>query len=198
MVDRVAVFLDYQNVHFSALHLYCPYGTPPERALVHPLRVAQRILSRRRRGGELAAVRVYRGRPNPERHRTPTAANDAQKAAWERDDRVQVVRRDLNYRGWPDAPPREKGIDVALAVDLIRTAMRSEYDVGIVFSGDTDLLPAVETAFHFTKPSIEIASWTGAKPLWFPEMLRDKRYLPYCHFLGADDFDAVRDLDKYV
>jgi hypothetical protein len=147
---------------------------------------------------EARHVYVYRGRPNPGHHRRATAANDAQKAAWERDGRVRVTRRDLNYRGWPDAPPREKGIDVALAVDFVRTAMLGEYDAGIVFSGDTDLLPAVEAAYQHTLPNIEIACWVGAKPLWFPEMLRQKRYLPYCHFLNADDFLAVRDLGKYV
>jgi uncharacterized LabA/DUF88 family protein len=39
---------------------------------------------------------------------------------------------------------REKGVDVKLAVDLITTA--KEYDIGILISGDTDLVPAVEVA----------------------------------------------------
>ena len=77
-------------------------------------------------------------------------------------------------------------------------AMLQEYDTGIVFSGDTDLLPALETAFDLTSPNIEIACWKGAKPLWSPERLRQKRYLPYCHFLGEEDFDAVRDAEKYI
>jgi hypothetical protein len=142
---------------------------------------------------------VFRGRPNPNRQPVPAAANDAQTAAWERDPRVTVLRRDLNYRGWPQLPPQEKGVDVALAVDLIENALLDRYDVGVVFSGDTDLLPAIEVAFRRTPPRIEIASWRGARPLWFSEGLAasPRRYLPYCHFLDADDFDAVRDRTGY-
>jgi NYN domain len=178
--------------------LFSNYAEPPEQSLVHPALAAERIVMKRRRPSDLVAVRVYRGRPNPEYHRTATAANDAQTAAWERDPRIRVIRRDLNYRGWPEHPPREKGIDVAIAVDLVRTAMLKEYDVAVLFSGDTDLLPALETAFTHTEPNIEVACWVGAKPLWFPNAVAAKRYLPYCHFLSADDFEAARDHTKYV
>jgi len=143
---------------------------------------------------------VFRGRPNPQHHPTATAANDAQTSGWERDPRVSVTRRDLNYRGWPEHPPREKGVDVALAVDLIESALLDRFDVAVVFSADSDLLPAVEVAFRRTPRRIEIASWTGAKPLWFPEYLAatPRRFLPYCHFLAETDFEDVRDRGHYV
>lgn len=200
MADRLAVFLDYQNVHLTAHGLFAHYGAPPESSLVHPVAVSERIVAKRRMPCELISVRVFRGRPNPEHHPTPTAANDAQTVAWERDDRVTVRRRDLNYRGWPDHPPREKGVDVALAVNLVEGSLLHEFDVGVVFSADTDLLPALELAFRRTPASLEIASWAGAKPLWFPEFLRGtpRRYLPYCHFLNEDDFRSCRDLTPYV
>jgi hypothetical protein len=89
--------------------------------------------------------------------------------------------------------PREKGVDVALAIDLLECALAGKFDTAVVFSGDTDLLPAVEAAFHRTSTHIEIACWSGAKPLWLPEYLTQKRYLPYCHFLDANDFAASRD-----
>lgn len=196
--DRVAVFIDYQNIHLTAHGLFTAYGTPVHEALVHPVKVAERIIAKRRDGGVLEQVNVYRGRPNPAHQPTPTAANDAQTAEWERDPRVQVVRRDLNYRGWPGQPPREKGVDVALAIGLVETAILNEYDVGIVFSGDTDLIPAVELAFRRTKPRIEIAAWSGAKPLWFPDELRAGQRLPWCHFLSASDFEASRDKKTYI
>src|SRR5690242_6416723 len=100
MSDRVAVFLDYQNVHLAAHEQFCRRGTPVHAALVHPLRAADRILKRRRRGGELTAVHLYRGRPNPEHQPTLAAVNDAQTMEWDRDARVRVVRRNLHYRGW--------------------------------------------------------------------------------------------------
>ena len=101
-------------------------------------------------------------------------------------------------RGWPEHPPREKGLDVALAIALVESAMLNEYDVAIVFSGDTDLIPAVEMAFRRTSPQIEIAAWSGAKPLWFPTEMAAGRRLPWCHFLGAQDFDALRDQAIYI
>lgn len=197
--DRVAVFLDYQNVHLTAHGLFMTFGTPVHVALVHPLRVAKRVVAKRRAASELTSVRVFRGRPNPGHQPVPAAANEAQTAAWERQDgRVRVIRRDLNYRGWPEHPPREKGVDVALAIALVESAMLGEYDVAIVFSGDTDLIPAVEMAFRRTAATIEIAAWTGAKPLWFPREMAAGRRLPWCHFLGSSDFEAVRDRDTYV
>ncbi|MGH3870184.1 MAG: NYN domain-containing protein [Pseudonocardiaceae bacterium] len=197
--SRVAVFLDYQNVHLTAHGLFMSYGTPVHDALVHPLRIGERLITKRKGENELSSVRVFRGRPNPEHQPIPTAANDAQTAAWERQDpRLRVIRRDLNYRDWPDHPPREKGVDVALAIALVESAMLNEYDVAIVFSSDTDLIPAVEMAFRRTTPSVEIAAWSGAKPLWFPTEMAAGRRLPWCHFLGQHDFDAVRDQASYL
>jgi len=71
---------------------------------------------------------------------------------WEQDVRVTVTLRTLAYpRGWPDKcepgeKPREKGIDVALAIDFVAMAVRGEYDVGILMSTDTDLKPALAVA----------------------------------------------------
>ncbi|MFH0829104.1 MAG: NYN domain-containing protein [Candidatus Kerfeldbacteria bacterium] len=39
---------------------------------------------------------------------------------------------------------REKGIDVKLATDLIVGAVDDKYDIGIVVSSDTDLIPAID------------------------------------------------------
>jgi uncharacterized LabA/DUF88 family protein len=153
-MERLAVFIDYQNVHLGARELFAPYGQPVHESLVHPLAVAERIATKRssRFPCEVTTVQVFRGRPNPEHQPTPTAANDAQTAAWERDDRVLVTRKDLNYRGWPEQKPREKGVDVALAIGLVQTALRGDYDAAVVFTNDTDLLPAVELAYYETKP----------------------------------------------
>jgi hypothetical protein len=56
-----------------------------------------------------------------------------------------VLRRQLNYRDWPNQPPREKGIDVSIAVDLMHLAFRKQYDALVLFSSDTDLLPALKS-----------------------------------------------------
>lgn len=44
-----------------------------------------------------------------------------------------------------------------LSIDLVERALLGEFDVAVIFSGDTGLLPAVEMAFRRTDVGIEIA-----------------------------------------
>ncbi len=187
MKENIAVFLDFQNVHLTGHGLFGG-GCELYRCVPDPARVGALIASRRRRPSEAAAIRVYRGRPDPNRQPTPAAANDAQASQWSRDPRVHVVRRMLNYRSWPDRPPQEKGIDVALAVDLMHCGFRHQYDALVVFSSDTDLLPALEAVVQLRLGHVEVACWAGFKPLRFPGSVPP---VPYCHSLGERDWQAV-------
>ena len=51
----------------------------------------------------------------------------------------------------PDKTFHEKGVDVRLAVEMIRLARLNEYDKAILISSDTDLVPAVEEVQSFKK-----------------------------------------------
>jgi uncharacterized LabA/DUF88 family protein len=187
MPEQVAIFIDFQNVHLTGHGLFSA-GVEPYRCVPDPSRVADLIASRRQRPSEALAIRVYRGRPDPNHQPMPTAANDAQAAQWARDRRVQVIRRQLNYRNWPTMPPQEKGIDVALAVDMIHLALRHQYDAVVLFSSDTDLLPALETVVNLRLGHVEVACWSGFKPLRFSGTNR-----PWCHFLSEQDWLGVVD-----
>jgi len=44
----------------------------------------------------------------------------------------------------PDKTYHEKGVDVRLAVEMIRFARQNKYDIAYLLSSDTDLVPAVE------------------------------------------------------
>lgn len=189
VTERIAVLIDYQNVHLVGHGLFGG-GQKPYRCVPDPVRVADLIASRRQRASVTAAIRVYRGRPDPNHQPKVTAANDAQKAQWERDRRVQVIRRQLNYRGWPQLPPQEKGIDVAIAVDLMHLALRQQYNALVLFSSDTDLLPALETIVQLRLTHVEVACWAGFKSLRFPASNPPK---PWCHSLSRDDWQAVID-----
>jgi len=197
MVDTVGVFIDYENMHRSGHNLYADLGVPIHQSVLDPLQVAERLVSKRSRPSTLSGVWVFRGRPVPAIQPRPASANDVQAATWSSDSRVRVVRRDLKYESFDDGSflAREKGIDVALAVGLVERALDRDFDAAIVFSGDTDLLPALELVFHRRLLNLEIAAWTGQKPLWFPEFLSAEppRRLPYCHFLSRDDFEQCRD-----
>ena len=189
MTERIAVLLDFQNVHLVGRSLF-DSGRELHRCVPDPARIADLIASRRRRPSTATAIRAYRGRPDPNRQPVVTASNDAQASQWTRDSRVHVIRRQLNYRGWPDLPPQEKGIDVAVAVDLMHLAFRRQYDALVLFSGDTDLLPALEAIVNLRLAHVEVACWAGFKPLRFPGSNPPR---PWCHSLSMADWDSVTD-----
>jgi len=51
----------------------------------------------------------------------------------------------------PDRTFHEKGVDVRLAVEMIRLAREDRYDQAYLLSSDTDLVPAVEEVRSFGK-----------------------------------------------
>lgn len=51
----------------------------------------------------------------------------------------------------PDQTMHEKGVDVRLAVEMIRCARQDEYDIAYLLSSDTDLVPAIEEVHSFRK-----------------------------------------------
>lgn len=192
MAPKVTVFIDYQNLHLSGHALFCAYGAPLEDCLLDPLKVALRLVQGRAPGGVLHQVRVYRGRPDSRKQPTLTAATDREAAAWSADGRVNMLQRQLWYpQDYGEAGcverPREKGIDVSLAIDVVRLAMLEEYEVGIIVSRDTDLLPAVEAVVELGKGHIEVATWVGASRLRLPFGRR-----LWCHQLTEADFVACR------
>lgn len=50
---------------------------------------------------------------------------------------------------------REKGIDVKIAVDLIAGALDGKYDIAILVSSDTDLVPAIDWVRNRTDKKVE-------------------------------------------
>lgn len=192
-MDRVVVFMDYQNVHGWARRLFLPYGADAGTGHVSPLKVGEELVGRRQRGSELQQVRVYRGRPNPERQPGAARANDRQTSDWELHSKVEVIRRNLWYPpDYPTSKAIEKGIDVAIAVDMIRMCMEGQMDVAILFSSDTDLMPAIEMIWAHRRCHVEVAAWSGGHRLRF-----DGQQKPWCHYLDEQVFGSVRDWFDY-
>ncbi|QKD80148.1 NYN domain-containing protein [Actinomyces marmotae] len=187
-MDRVAVFFDYQNVAGWAKRCFNVAD-----GHIWPKATAELLVSRRHRPSQLVDTRVYRGRPNPARQDVSARANDRQAADWEATG-VTVVRRNLQYPPqWPDVPASEKGIDVALAVDLVKHAMKGSIDAAIVFTSDKDILPAIELVYNETPCHVELACWRGGRRLHI-----DGTQRPWCHFLAEADFLRVQDPTDYA
>lgn len=179
---RAAVIMDYQNVHLTARDLFeVSKNRPPHESLVDPLHFGNQLIGARnaaqRPGMDhavLSRVLVYRGLPSPEHDPKPYARNQAQHAHWERDPRVAVHHRPLKYAYERDGDGRprldangkkivtgksEKGIDVLCALALAREARRSDVDVVILASQDSDLAPALDEALLINSAKVETFTW---------------------------------------
>lgn len=58
--------------------------------------------------------------------------------------------------GWPAVPPYEKGIDVQMATDMLVHAVRDNYDVAVLVSGDNDFTGALQAVKDLGK-NVEVA-----------------------------------------
>jgi len=199
--DRVAVFIDAQNLYKRARGAFgarATDGTIQEPSIfgqIKPMELGQLICDRPPPGytRELKQVRVYTGRPDSTKQPKGYGANLAQCSAWEKAG-VFVTWRTLRYHDWPTSKPEEKGIDVALAIDVVRLAIEGEYDIGVVCSSDTDLRPALEYVHNKfpSLPKVEVMCWTGGKRLSVPGINL------WCHMVNRADFDAISDNTDYT
>jgi uncharacterized LabA/DUF88 family protein len=196
---RVIVFIDYQNVYEDFRRAFCSGALQPTDGQFDPLELARVLVARgpEFEAWELHEVRVYLGRPAPDRDGRSAAAHDRQTQVW-RDDGVVVRARALQYL--PAQRPRQKGVDVELAVDVVRLAVQGAYEVGIIASTDTDLVPAIEAVDVFRSdkrfPRICTVSYTGmAKKLQIPD---GSRRQPFVFRLKHDDYRTTHDSTVYV
>ena len=151
MSKRVSVFIDGQNVFKGVNRRY--------KARLHPLLLARELAGER----ELVATNYYSGihdkAVNASMHELVTRRHDLIRQTG-----VVVTERTLRYHWewkitgrlpppWSDKGPdkakadvkrnrgaREKGIDVALALDAVAAAFADECDVVIIVSRDRDLM----------------------------------------------------------
>ena len=196
---RLALFIDAQNAYRRARGRFFPNPQSNVDGQFDPVKLGQLIANRRGPGGvpcSLSDVRMYSGRPDPNRDQRTHAAHMKQSNRW-RADGATVITQGLRYPPtWPTEPAQEKGIDVALAIDFVRLAITGAYDVGVMMSTDTDLLPALRFVYDH-KPGIihaAVAAWgipTDSRRLRLPDAN------VWCHWLGQADYNAVADLSRY-
>ena len=154
-----------------------------------------------RRG--LQEVRVYRGMPDQARDEPTFRAFRSQTAEWKRrgGDRLLLRTRKIKYPPpYTDEKPREKGIDVWLAVDLVEMAIRHTVDRAVVVSTDTDLIPALRLATETREDNfVEVVGWEGlgdaAGLLYIPGHRITKRPLRRDLYEALRDDTDLHDLD---
>lgn len=201
-MSRVAVFIDYQNVYMRARDSFAAPGAPSRVGQVEPRRLGEMLVARGLRvdpARYLSSVRIARGLPAASRSAIGDAAARRQVMAWEALTNVTVVTRPLQYlridvgRGARRIETREKGIDVVLAVEMLSGAQRDDYDVAVLFSADTDLVPAIEAVRSIGK-RCEVAAWRS--PGGFRSALRVPGV--WRHWLDEADYLLVHDPTDYT
>lgn len=217
---RAVVVMDYQNVHLTGQGLFqVSRHLPPHEALVHPLHFANQLLRARNAAQKpgmdhatLLRVLVYRGLPSAEHDPKPYARNLAQRAEWEKDDRVQVHLRPLKYRYDRDAAGRplvgsdgkrvvtgkdEKGVDVLCALAMVREARMPDVDLVILASHDSDLEPALDEALALRSAKIETCCWFDPTQPGGTRQLRPTARTIWNTRLGETAFKNCWDLTNY-
>ncbi|WP_175953477.1 NYN domain-containing protein [Schaalia sp. Marseille-Q2122] len=205
MVLRMAVVMDYQNVHLSAAGIFLP-GRPQHEALIDPYAFAQQVAAARNASNRpefhvaVSDVYVFRGQPSSQHDPSGYSRSQAQKSSWEygHGGHVQVTMRPLKYRsirsidGAVQVSAQEKGIDVLCALYLVRLARSGQYDVVVLASRDTDLAPALDEAAQLSGCKVEAVKWYDpsnrstwgrirtASSIWTTNMERE-------HFLASLD-----------
>jgi uncharacterized LabA/DUF88 family protein len=144
----------------------------------------------------LGRVFIYRGQPDSRKDPRGNAACRRQVTAWETEGnaQVEVCTRPLHYRA--DGVVTEKGIDVQLAIDCIRTALSKEYEMVAIFSGDSDLAPAAEFIFdqyQATNVRVNLVAWHNG-----PQINLTGGRNVYHHRLRQTDYTTVRDDRDYA
>ena len=146
-IVRAAAFIDGQNLFHSAKEAF-GYTFPSYDAIALAKRVCEM------KGWTLVHTRFYTGIPDASDDARWNRFWAAKLAVMGRQTGVSVFSRPLKYRNqtvkltggsnYTFLVGQEKGIDVRLALDVVRLAREQLYDVAVVFSQDQDLSEAAD------------------------------------------------------
>ena len=198
-IKRAVCFVDGQNLYHSAKSAF-GYKFPNFDVAALCQFVCQD------NGWLCAGMRFYTGVPdagdNPHWHHFWVA-----KCAQMGREGVTIFTRPLKYRNktvrLPDGTTHafldadEKGIDVRLAIDVIRLGYKKEYDVAVIFSRDQDLS---EAADEIRVISIDQNRWIGIASAYpFSPAVKNFRGIDKTQWVKIvrTDYDACIDKRDY-
>lgn len=140
---KVAVFIDGSNLYFKLRTLI------PSKMDFIRYRYRDLASSMIGQGEKLSYVGYYVGvvrdtKRTRDHEKTLDLLRNQQKLFEQlRHQGIDIVKGYLLER---DGKYFEKGVDVRLAVDIVTMAQARAFDIGVVISSDTDLIPAIQTA----------------------------------------------------
>lgn len=194
--QRVIVFFDGQNLYHAAKDAWGPdppTGPSPYAWPSYDVEKLAKILVERVPGRVLAQTRFYTGVPDP--YQGPK--EKFWHGFWTNKLRVLASRGIYVYKGRVNPGGQEKGVDVSLAIDLVRLTYEQAYQVAIVVSQDWDFGPAVRLAKQVAQGQGRMLVFESAFPLGPGG--RSRRGIPGTVWVPIDKeaYDACYDPTDY-
>lgn len=161
---RTIVLIDGQNLYHLARGAWAadsraapsPYSWPS----YDVLKLAQALVGRTP-GRILTEIRFYTGVPNPTAGKTQKFWH----AFWSNKLRGMRNHGIFVYRGRINAGGQEKGVDVSLALDLIKATYEERFECAIIVSRDTDFGPAVRMSKEIAKMQDRRLTFESSYPI---------------------------------
>jgi len=199
MAKRCIVFFDGQNLYRRAKEVFGPLDSkiddPNYNWPSYDVETLADALVARERDRRLVQVRFYTG--------VPTPAQNAHWSSFWANKLRQLERSNIYvYRGRINNSNNEKGVDVSIAVDIVRLTYEKKYDLAIIISEDTDLCPAIDTAKEIARDagiSVHFESVFPYDEARFKALRRRAHGIPGTEpiRLSRDTYDACRDPRDY-
>lgn len=156
---RTVVFIDYQNMYRGAREAFGWQAEGGHFGNFRPYAFARRMA--RSEGCVLSQVRAYAGIHTPQRNAAQNAQLQRRIRPWIADapEKVELFPRPLRYSA-QRPKGEEKGVDVELAIDIVRLALDGAIDVVLLASTDTDLVPPLQfVADRLPQIALMTAAW---------------------------------------
>lgn len=150
--EKVAVYIDGSNTYNKLKKL----GVPEEGKRFDFSTFVSHIVGERQLVSKRYYVGVVRNHDNSEKSEK-LVRKQQQFLETLRSTGFEIKRGKIMYDG---GRIREKGVDVKLAVDLVIGAGDDLYDIAIVVSSDTDLIPAIKY-LRYKKKKVEYIGFAG-------------------------------------
>lgn len=193
------MLIDYQNCYMAAREAFHDRQDPGYLGNLRPKDLGNLLTSKGAGPADLVFVGVYAGVADRRVDPRTEAARQRQALGW-RQSGATVYLRPLWYppkwarkRG---ERPREKGIDVKLAIDAMMLGAEDRADTIIIASCDSDLDPVVEGLLEMRRTlgrphEVEAIAWRGRS-----NKLSEVEGLAF-RWIGERDYRAVRDETDY-
>ncbi len=190
---RTIVFIDGQNLYHLAKRAWGSVGRSVYSWPSYDVKKLSNALVNEKDGRTLVEIRFYTGVPDPR----VGPNQEFWHGFWS--NKIRHLRRQgiHVYRGRVNVGGQEKGVDVSLAIDLIRATYEYQYEAAIIVSQGSDFGPAIRLAKQIAKGQSRMLAFESRYPVGPGR--RSRRGVPGTTWrpIDKDTYDACQDPRDY-